>query len=630
VRLPKSPFKDLRAAALVAGIVAALTFVNSLGNGFAYDDQYIILDNQPVHSLETLPEALAGPYWPGELGSGVGLWRPMATTAYAIQWFLWGEDPTGFHAVNVLLHGVVTALVVLLLGELIPVAGAFVGGMIFAVHAVHVEAVANVVGFAEILAAFFFLWACLLIMRGGEKMGWGRHLAVFLLFALGFLTKESAVTLPGVVLLLDSSRGDLTLKDLGAYLRRRWPLYLGLTLVAGLVLGVRYLVLGAVAKPFAPMGSHLLEEIPRIWTVAASWPHVLRLLFFPMDLVVDYGPDVIPISIGWGLLNVLGVVIVLSCLVLALLSWRRGSLGSEGLSSRALGWGVVWMVITLSPTSNLFFLSGIILSERTLYLPSVGLALALGWLFLRLHQERPRVAVGLVVASIGLLAARSWTRTPTWEDNSAVFTALLNEHPESGRAQWVLGDIHFGLGRKPEAFRAYRGAVRTLDNHYTLLVETGNKVMVAGHERLAEFLFLAAWRDGPESPRAPAALAGFYDRQGRYPEAEKAARGALEVDPTQVLQYHLLSRALGAQGRYPEAMEARRAVMRGGESHRWEQWRWLAELQAAYGDTAAALLSVDSARARASSPDHHRQIDGVLTLLGMAPDTLAERGGSPP
>ena len=303
---------------------------------------------------------------------------------------------------------------------------------------------------------------------------------------------------------------------------------------------------------------------------------------------------------------------------------------STKLSPRALGWGVVWMVITLSPTSNLLFLSGIILSERTLYLPSVGFVLALGWLFLRLHQVRPRVTVALVAASVCLLAGRTWTRTPTWKDNSAVFTALVNEHPESGRAQWILGDIQFGAGRMPEAFRAYRGAVGTLDNHYTLLVETGNRVMTAGHDRLAEFLFTTAWRDDPEFHHAPAALAGLYDRQGRYPGAELAARAALEADSTLVVQYHLLSRALGGQGRFREAVEARRAVIRLGEAHRWEQWRWLAELQAANGDTSGALQSVDSARIRAFSPDDQRQIDGVLILLGLSPDTIAESGDSTP
>ena len=78
----------------------------------------------------------------------------------------------------------------------------------------------------------------------------------------------------------------------------------------------------------------------------------------------------------------------------------------------ALGFGLLWMVITLSPVSNLLFLSGILLAERTLYLPSVGFVAAAAWLFLRYYQERPRFAVGALVLALSLCAARSWNRSP--------------------------------------------------------------------------------------------------------------------------------------------------------------------------------------------------------------------------
>ena len=75
-----------------------------------------------------------------------------------------------------------------------------------------------------------------------------------------FLTKESAVTLVGVVFLLDGARGRLTPRDLLPYLRNRWPLYAGLLAVAGGVLLARSLVLGNVARPFPPLGADILEE----------------------------------------------------------------------------------------------------------------------------------------------------------------------------------------------------------------------------------------------------------------------------------------------------------------------------------------------------------------------------------
>jgi len=157
MKIWESPLKSVRVAALFAGAVAVLIFLNSLENGFAFDDIQIILENPGIHSLETLPEALISPYWPGEYGKGLGLWRPMVTGVFGLEWALWGNSPVGYHLVNVLYHGAVTFLVVLLLGEILPVAGAFLAGLLFALHPIHVEAVANVVGMAELQAAFFFL-----------------------------------------------------------------------------------------------------------------------------------------------------------------------------------------------------------------------------------------------------------------------------------------------------------------------------------------------------------------------------------------------------------------------------------------------------------------------------------------
>lgn len=613
----ESPLKTLRVAAVLSWAVAVLAFTNSLDNGFAYDDVQIIQENSGIQSLETLPEAVMSPYWPGDYGRGLGLWRPLTTGIFGLEWALWGDVPVGFHLVNVLLHAGVTALAVLLLGQILPVAGAFLAGLLFAVHPVHVEAVANVVGMAELLSAFLFLLACLVIQRGGHRLSPGRLLAVLLLYALAFLTKESAITLVGIVLLLDSAGSELRVRDLGSYLRDRWPLYGGMLLVAGVLLLARYRILGSLARPFAPLGADLLEEIPRIWTVAATWPHVFRLLFFPMDLSADYGPAVIPISLGWNPVNALGVVLVLAMLSFAFFTWRQGPLAPGRVGPRAVGWGIVWFVITISPTSNLAFLSGILLSERTLYLPSVGFATALAWLLIRFHAERPRFASVLVVAVLVLLAARSWTRTPTWYDNMEVFNTLVREHPEAGRSQWILGDAYFQAGRTSEGLRSYRLAIGLIGGHYTLLAEVGRRLVGLGHDRAAELILRHAWEDQPDLGFAPGLLATVYHRQSRWPEAEAAARASLADDPTQSVQHHILSRALAARGCLEEAREARIAAIRSGEGAHWEQWGWLSELELARGDSVAARAAMDSARARSTGPGQSRRIDSFFRNLGL-------------
>ena len=474
-------------------------------NDFTFDDLPIITENTSIQDLGTLPEALVSPYWPDEYGGkGLGLWRPLATALYGLQWAVWGENPAMFHVVNVLLHGVVTALVVLVLAELAPLALAFVAGLLFAAHPVHVEAVANVVGLAEVLTSALYLGACLVFLRSGSRIALLPGVAITILFVLAFLTKESAVTLPGVLFLLDGARDNVGFRGALSYVRRRWAIYVSLTAAAGLLLTARYAVLGSVVAPMAPLGAALLQDdVPRIWTVASIWPHYFRLLFFPLDLSADYAPAVIPLASGWTRSGILGALLLLGTLGLALRLWGRQTLGADRHSPRLFSFGVVWLVITMSPVSNVLFLSGVLLAERTFYLPSVGFVVLLAWIGAELYKERRRLAQGALILVLMLMSLRTVTRNAAWRNNFIVFNTLLLEHPESGRAQWLIGDAQHMVGNGEAGNHAYRVAISLLNGDYSLLVEVGRRLLVSGKKDNAKALLLRAWHDHPEGGAAP-------------------------------------------------------------------------------------------------------------------------------
>ncbi|MCY4399844.1 MAG: tetratricopeptide repeat protein [Gemmatimonadetes bacterium] len=540
---------SLPACAALAALAGAGAFANSIGNDFAYDDRLIVLGNESIQQLETLPGTFLEPYWPNRHGREMGLWRPVATWLYGLQWALWGGDPTGFHVVNVVLNSLCAALVVLLLGQLLPTPAAVVGGILFAVHPVHSEVVANVVGMAELLSAGLYLGACLVVVRSGKRMGPVALMVVGALFLLACLVKESAVTLPGTVLLLDAARRTIRLGDVKAYLRERWPLYAVLALVmTGLCLG-RIAVLGSIANAFPPMGAEILAdgEVPRIWTVLATWPEVLRLLLFPLDLSIDYTPEVVPVAYGWTARSALGLFIGLAVLVVAWGTWRAGRLSTVVLSPRALGFGILWFVVTVLPVSNLFFLTGVLLAERTLFLPSVGLAAGAGWMLVQLRRERPRIGTAVTIAAILLFSCRTIVRNQVWKDSSTVFEALIRDHPESGRAQWLIGDFHFNRGDHAEGLLAYRRAIGMLGESYTLLSEVGRRLVFAGFDEPGERVLRRAWSKNPEFGLAPSILAVLYDRQGRWTLAEDASRAALAAEPGNLIQAHLLTRARTAR-----------------------------------------------------------------------------------
>lgn len=626
MKLTESPFRSLRFAAVLAAALAALVYANALTNDFAYDDVHIITENEGIHRLRDVPSALLVPYWPGRYGEQLGLWRPTTTLLLGLEYAVAGENPALYHAVNVAAHAATSAVVVLLLGQLLSIPAALAGGLLFAVHPVHVEAVANVIGIAEVLPALLYLLACLVLLRGPSETRWPRALAIGALYALAFGGKESAVTLPGAVFLLDAARERLALRDMRDYLARRWRVYAVLLAVASALLWVRFRVLGSIAHPFGPLGADLLTEIPRIWTLAEVWSHYVRLMVFPMDLSSDYSPNVIPVSIGWNAANAVGAVLALGILAGALVAWRRAPLKPGQGSARAAGFGVVWFLVTISPVSNVLFLSGVLLAERTLYLPSVGFAAAAGWLVVRLAQERRRVAwVGLTVA-VTAMGYRTWKRNPTWKDNIAVFGTMIEDYPYSGRSQWVLGDLFFQQGRPEQGLVSYRAAIDILGPHYQLITEISKKLIAAEYYEAAERLLLFSWRDYPDFSVAPGLLAVIASERGDAQATERYCRAALRLDDHDPVRQHLLAWALAEQGRWDEAVQARTAAIEQGEGDYWQQWVSLAYLQAYRGDTLAAQVALDSARVKAATRSGRRQVDSLqVELLGgvLAPDTLA-------
>ena len=521
-------------------------------------------------------------------------------------------------------HALVSVLVVLTLGYFVTLPIAFVSGVLFAVHPVHVEAVSNVVGGAEVIAAGFVLLALLLHLRGDST--WPRALAIAAAFALALGAKESAVTLPGVIFLADAARRRLDFADLGSYVRERWRTYAALSLVAAVMLAARVQILGSVASPQLALGSDLLLEIPRVWTLGEVWTHYVRLMVFPLDLASDYSPDVIRISTGPHALNAIGLLLALLILAGALLSWRQPKLGPESRSARVFGFGVVWFIVTISPVSNVVFVSGVLLAERTLYLPSVGAVAILAWLLVLLAQRRRAVGWGAAALVVTLLGARTWTRSPAWLDDVAWSGAMISDVPQSGRSLWLIGTIFMARGQHREGLRAYREAIPRIGANPDQLTSIALQLHNAGNLRGAEGLFRLAWIQRPGFHLVPARLGMIYSEMGDAERAEEALAAALELEPNDLVSLGLISQALAELGRWRDAAEARRRVIGLGEDV-WQQWTSLAELEARAGDIEAARSALATARQRVSTEEEELQIDSIAAQLSRLGNGGGPGGG---
>ena len=419
----------MRRELLIVFVAAVLLYVPTAWYGYVQDDRAIIVSNPAAHSVGAALGAFDDPYWPRE--SGAGLYRPVTILSFAIDWTLSGGRPGWLHLMNALWHGVVTVLFVLVLMRWLPALAAAGAGLIFAWHPVHVEAVASIVGRAELLAAAGVLGAVLAARRGA----W---LGAVLCAALAMFSKEHGV-IAGVVILLD--------RWLDSNQAARPPAGFWIALAAVTIGYVAIWAVVGVAGASAPAavfyGRHTFARL------AIALPAVLRatlLLFLPTSLSSDYGPQVIPAYTGISLAAILGLFMVIAVPVLVIACRRRAP---------AISFATLIAALSFLPTSNLLFAGGIVLAERNLYLAVAVPAVLVGTL-VRFVQSRTRAPM-LVGALVSIVcAALTLIRLPTWRDNRTQLLTLLEQHPESYIGHASAAAVLAGAGDTAGARDQYR------------------------------------------------------------------------------------------------------------------------------------------------------------------------------
>src|SRR3954468_21539152 len=438
---------------------------NGIHNGFTYDDVEVIQRNGEIHTLHHWWTLFAHSYWPRAYG-GDG-YRPLTMLAFATQWVIGGGEAWVFHATNILLYGAVTIAVLWLVSLVLPTGAAWLVAALFAVHPVHVEAVASTVGQSELWVALLLVPAMAIYMRRcltGTALSLGEAAAICVFYTLGLFAKEHAIVLPALIIAAEVLLGSEK-RPLARRLVSIRPLVLCLTLLGTLYLAARSAVKGGNIsgfQPFVVFQTLDLSYANRVLTMIGVVPQWIRLLLWPARLTTEYAPPDIDIAQGPSLVQLPGLLLLVGVLELAVVLWKRRGLGAIA------SFGIAWFCITLLPSSNFIIPAGIIIAERTLFLPSLGALLAIGaiavWIAqrvtaLRSFALRRNVSVAsFASAAVIVIAAgaRSATRTLVWHDNDRLFTQGVIDAPQSYRAYYMLGARKFEAGDERNGEHGYR------------------------------------------------------------------------------------------------------------------------------------------------------------------------------
>jgi hypothetical protein len=545
MRFPAAAARKDLLLCLAIGFIVAAAFSPTLANGFTnFDDNAYLTDNPLVRSLA--PANIRRIFTTTRPHT---IFVPLVTLTFALEYRLWGLDPRGFHAINLLLH-IFNALLVFLLIRTVSrsPAKAFFTSLLFAIHPLRVESVAWITERKDLLFTFFFLLALLFYLRYLKKDSGRDYLATLFLFALAVLAKVNALVLPAVLMLMDW-------KFENKVSRKRWLEKLPFALIL-LLYGVsswnsaQAFSVGSSGQN--PGGLHHVLVRNSLWVI----PFYIQKTICPFRLSAHYPTDM------RFFMPPLWFSILFSLALICGFLWLPDRFRREWL------WGWGFFFVALLPVFVVvwhFFP----VANRYSYLPAIGLSYVLVMAVSLAGEKLARwnkikwLGSALVVFTLVFLGTASFLRCRVWKDSISLWNDVIGKYPmiplaynnrasalkAAGRLDEALADYSQAIRLMPHSsFYWNRGLVRlqkkqdeeaTADFYAAIRLDPGyfqmfSQMMVdtrgqAGYERIIA-MGTRLLVDRPDA-RIHVKMAEIFIRLGRWQEAEYHLQEAVRLSP---------------------------------------------------------------------------------------------------
>ncbi|GMR40685.1 hypothetical protein PMAYCL1PPCAC_10880, partial [Pristionchus mayeri] len=464
---------------LVVAVAAGAVFANSLLGDFVYDDHQAIVSNPDVISSSF---SFFNDFWGGPISSKGShkSWRPLTTLSFRLNYLLYGLKPLGFHIVNVLLH-IICSLMVLRISErnLSSRVARLFSALLFAVHPIHCEAVAGIVGRADLLASLCFLTG----LVADTSLPYTAVLTV-----IGVACKETAIVLPVLI----GVKRVIDLRKVSSIA----PLFLLTALLCYARLSIQSFEKPTFSPSDNPASDHPSLLVRSLTFLTLPMLH-LWMLICPRVLSFDWSMDAVPL-----VESPLDYRFLLSLIVYAILAtvigraFRETVMGGDRSGMYPSGLLTALSLLILPHallSSNLFTYVGFVLAERVLYLPSAGFCLLVGiaaeWTEKRMEKNSSSLVL-LLSGILTLFSARTISRNGDWSDELRLFESAVSVSPAKAYAN--MGHVLARRGRGAEAEEAYLKAIEwrpaMAETHYNLGVlysERGNSTTAISYYKQA-------------------------------------------------------------------------------------------------------------------------------------------------
>lgn len=507
-------------------------YFNTFFAYFVWDDNIFIVHNPYMHSLKFLPKFFFQDFWKvGVQTLSSGYYRPLLAASFILDYTLWGNNAFGFHLTNLIFHSLASILVFILLEALLQERMvAFCSALLFSVHPIHTESVSFISGRVDLLPLAFCLASLILFLKYASDKKFIFYAVSLFSFFVALLTKEMAVTLPFLVLVMDYLFISKT--RIRGVIKNIPGIHLGFFAVLGVYLVMRFFALGRLLN----MGSvhYAANFLPgssphwQFFTVIKVLALYIRLLFFPYGLKVDY---FFPAANSLFEPVVLSGIVVLSFFIWVAIKNIR--------DIPALTFAASWFFITIFPVSNIIPV-GNIFTERYLYIPSVGFCIAIGYIFVWAYRKDVKTnllnwkkSVVLLFLLLAVALGRlTYERNKIWNNEFFLWLETAKVSPNSPRAHLNLAAAYNILDKTDDAIREVGISLKIYPGYAKAYETLGRIFSKKGYTDEAIAMYKKAISISPnDTAGAYSGLVVSYGRKGLYKESIAAAIAALKINP---------------------------------------------------------------------------------------------------
>lgn len=449
------PISDFRKQAILLVIVGFIFYANSLFNEYALDDGIVILNNEYVlQGFKGVSKILSTDAYDSfyrSMGSkdqlSGGRYRPLTIVTFAIEQQLVGDNPFVRHSINVLLYLISLVLLLYFLHHFIFEKNpdlAFLTALIFAIHPIHTEVIANIKSRDEIVSLLLIMLTFIFALRFDKEKKIGLLLLGLVFYFLALLSKEYAITL---IIIIPAMFYIFKRYDLSKSIVKVLPF----AAVAILYLMIRVSVVGLkhIENPEVLNNPFLYASSPQKWATKISiLNNYLQLLIFPHPLSSDYSYNQIPYKNFSSLSVWFSAFVHISMFVIMIKLFRKRHL---------IAFALLFYFAHLALISNLFMDIGATMGERLIYHSSFGFAIIAAYLILTgIEKLKTSLLVKRVVlyssmsVVVLLFGFKTFERNAIWKNDITLFTNDVNIVPNSVLANGNAGARYIDLSAKPE------------------------------------------------------------------------------------------------------------------------------------------------------------------------------------